>query len=223
MAAGELRELAPEARDAGEHDAGAKDDGFRGAAGGERDAGPAAPDEQRRREEEDPHRVAEPPDEPDVAEGVPRLEAARAQAGRSHRGRDGGAEAGGEAEQAHHVPYAVEALVHLHAAEEPCPRERLQRVSGGDRGRRGPPLVGEDVGGKGTQPYARPHAEAEDEQDSQRDPGRGPHDRDLLGHDREAQAEASGAEIQDGDGRDERRSDPGARASEENAHAERGA
>jgi hypothetical protein len=166
---------------------------------GELQAGPAAPDEQRRCEEKDPHRVSKPPHEPQAAKSARGLRAAHAQAGGAHRSGQRGAEACGEAEQAHDVPDAIEALVEANAVEEPRPPDRFQRVAGGDGGGGHDRLVGEKVGGERAQPHPRPHPEAENEQGGQGDAGGRPHHRDLLGYDREPQPEAGGAEVEEGD------------------------
>ena len=222
VAARELGEAAAEAGDRGGDDADAKGEGLRRTASRDHRTRAATPDEQGRREEQDAHRVAEPPNEPETAECAPRLQPARAEARRAHRRRQRGAEARGEAQQAHHVPDAIEALVEMDAAEQPRGGDGLERVAGGDREGRAQALVGQRVRGEGPQPDAGPGPEAEDEQRRQRDAGGRPDDGDLLGVHRETKPEPGGGEIGHPDGGDLGRSRQGRRSGRRHGHPQAG-
>ena len=147
------------------------------------------PDEQHRRHDEVPHRITDPPHPPYRCEGVPRLNAAEAEARDADRGADDGAREGGEHHEDEHVLQPLERGVESDAAQEPGADHGLQRVADGDAARGAERLVVGGVGEERPGCDPRPGAVAEHQHRSEGDPRRRPDERHLLGDEREPQPE----------------------------------
>jgi hypothetical protein len=145
--------------------------------------------EEERRHDQDPHRIAGPPDGP-RAEELIRIDGARREQGRgADRGADERARERREEDDRERVPQAVELPTEAHLAEKGGGRKRSERVPGHDGGGRHHGRADREVHREGGDRHPRPESPAEEEEPHERDPRGGPERGDALPDERQPEAE----------------------------------
>ena len=182
------------------------------------------PDQQKRGDEQDARRVPEPPREPDRPKVLPRREAREAETERTDRGAQESARARRESGEAEDVARALESVAPpCETSDQPGGDDRLERVADGDSDRGHGGARRPEVGDERTDEDSRPHPGPEEEKRGNRDPARRPQGRGARVQVREGEPQHSRADIDRGEGRDDRqtRGDPLGHGSIDCIHAAR--
>ena len=127
-------------------------------------AGPERQRQEKRREKNIAHRVAQPPRAPKHGEAAPALKPSRAERDSADRRGDSRAGQRPEDDERRHLTQSIERAIDLgEFAQQPCADDRFERVADGDaHGGEKRSVVGE-VGDEGAHPDRRPRPPAEHE------------------------------------------------------------